>query len=421
MERPSIAMIPSAYRNGIVYSVLPINGSADLDFTRATSATSFNATRVENDNEIQEVASNTPRLDYKGNGCPSLLLEPESTNLITYSEDFSQGWLFNSSVIANQAISPNGDYNSDEIPNSLQRIAKNGASSINIDNTFSIYVKLVNSDYFTLSSYKGTTDWVAATFDITNGVVTNEGVGIGSSVLDAKPTIEKLDNGYCRISITNNTSISAGINLQRVDNPTHSYSDYGVADDTYADGYAYIWGAQLEPLSYTTSYIPTLGSIETRDAEELSKDGLSDYINSSEGVFYAEVKGLEEGGLTRSIQLTDSSGNNDRVAFYLTSNTNEIVGLINIGGSATSFTSSAEIQTEYNKIAIKWGYNNYALWINGVEIDSDLTKGTFPLGTLTKINFNTNNFNNLPFYGNVRDLRVYTTALTDEELTQLTS
>ena len=101
---PSIAMIPSGYKTGKLYSVLPTNGDGDFTTTRNTVAT-----RVNKDGFIEEVAANVPRLDYSDGTCPSLLLEGTATNLITYSEDFSQWSASNLTVIDNNTISPSGN------------------------------------------------------------------------------------------------------------------------------------------------------------------------------------------------------------------------------------------------------------------------------------------------------------------------
>jgi len=68
---------------------------------------------------------NVPRLTYQngGGGCPSLLLEKQSTNLITYSEQFDNAsWNKITSgsaslpvVTANYAISPDGTQNADRV------------------------------------------------------------------------------------------------------------------------------------------------------------------------------------------------------------------------------------------------------------------------------------------------------------------
>ena len=111
MSKPILAMIPSAYNTNRLYSVLPFDGTGDFAFNRASSAT-----RINKDGLIETVASNVPRLDYSDGSCPSLLLEPQRTNNILYSESLSPSdWVkFNAGsattpiVTDNYAISPSG-------------------------------------------------------------------------------------------------------------------------------------------------------------------------------------------------------------------------------------------------------------------------------------------------------------------------
>jgi hypothetical protein len=80
MATPSLLLIPDRYKSGVLYSQLPESGAGDLTFTRASGATRVNASGL-----IESVASGVPRLDYTGGGCPSLLLEPQRTNLFLNS------------------------------------------------------------------------------------------------------------------------------------------------------------------------------------------------------------------------------------------------------------------------------------------------------------------------------------------------
>jgi hypothetical protein len=74
----SLVLIPSGVKTSKVYSQKPTNGSGDLTFSRASTATRTNASGA-----IASVASNVPRLDYSGGAtCPRLLLEPQRTNLV---------------------------------------------------------------------------------------------------------------------------------------------------------------------------------------------------------------------------------------------------------------------------------------------------------------------------------------------------
>ena len=122
MSKPKLALIPSGYKgstNPTVYSILPNDASGDFDYER-----NGNATRVRKDGLIEELTvDDTPRLDWLNSDCPSLKLEPQRTNLITYSEDFSNGWsYFDSSIDANVLISPSG------VLNASKFIEGNGAS-----------------------------------------------------------------------------------------------------------------------------------------------------------------------------------------------------------------------------------------------------------------------------------------------------
>ena len=85
MAKPTLALIPAS-QGPLVYSVLPSDGSGDFSFSRGGLATRINSQGL-----IETVASGDSRLEYPlidgvVNGCPSLLLEPQRTNLYNYSE-----------------------------------------------------------------------------------------------------------------------------------------------------------------------------------------------------------------------------------------------------------------------------------------------------------------------------------------------
>ena len=102
---PSIAMIPSGYKDEKVYSVLPTNGDGDFTFARTTIAT-----RVNSNGLIEEVGIGKPRLDYSDGACPSLLLERTATNFAVYSEAISTSYSTNNlTQTPNYGISPDGN------------------------------------------------------------------------------------------------------------------------------------------------------------------------------------------------------------------------------------------------------------------------------------------------------------------------
>ena len=56
-------------------------------------------------------------------------------------------------------------------------------------------------------------------------------------------------------------------------------------DITGNNGSVYIYGAQVEELSYATSYIPTYGAVRTRLQDSVTGAGTSSDFNSAEGTY----------------------------------------------------------------------------------------------------------------------------------------
>ena len=375
LDDVSIVVTPNGYKAGELYAVIPSDGAADMDVTRATDAT-----RVDENGLIEEVLVNVPRIDYTGGGCPHILIEPQRTNLITYSEDFSQSYWTKSGVTVSLETtikSPNGGYNSYKISSgtsgNLNRIA--GVTG----QTKSIFVRTVS----------GTG---------TIGVLSYNG---GSA------STQNITEEWQRFDVLANTGDTDGTTFFAVD----------FRNSTLAE--VLIWGAQLENGLNVTSYIPTSGSTVTRNQDIISRDGIGSLVNSEEGVVFVEMAALINGGSYRSISLSDGTNTNVlEIDFAPTSNRLEVYFIIN-GVSYLSPNSYTIVQTDYNKIAFSWEENNLKLYVNGIELVNDLTATLLP-NKFNKLKFTTSN-GSFPFNGKVKQLQVYTTALTDSQLAALTS
>jgi len=182
-------------------------------------------------------------------------------------------------------------------------------------------------------------------------------------------------------------------------------------------GDIYCQRTQLEQGSYSTSLINTATTAVTRVADSASKTGISSLINSEEGVLYVEAAAIANDGVTKVICLNSGSFNN-RIQISSTAISNQIQVIAQSNGTiyfnATIILSDI---TSLNKIAVKWKVNDFALWINGVEVATD-TSGQAPIG-LSVLDFNI--VNAAPFFGNVQNLMVFPSALSDTELETLTT
>ena len=344
---------------------------------------------------------------YSGEG--SLLLEPQSTNLMPYSEDFTQ-WT-------------NSTTNLDVPSNVTQTNPSGGSESgfININNgvsaskfiyepisttssihTQSVFFKYHSRQWIQLVS-GGTSHY--ANFDIQNGVVGN--------VSGCTATIKDYGNGWYKCTATL-TSAATPINIAITVIDDDATTRIPVCTGT---GSYYVWGAQVEALSYATSYIPTEGSIKTRLADVCKNSGNSDLINSTEGVLYAEISAFENDTSSRDIYLSDGTANNRiRLRF---DNSNNLNVLLYNGSVQVATTQVITDATSFNKIAFKYKVNDFALWVNGTEIFTD-TSGTVCSG-LNDLSFFATYVSTNNFYGNVKCVAVFKEALSDTELQKLTT
>ena len=383
-----------------------------FDFTRASSATVVNKAGL-----IETVGSGKARIDFLGNTKGALLLEPQRSNLVTYSEAFDNAyWVKGGSSVASGFTSPNGSNNAFEFiegtNNGSHNIYSFGSKTINIDYTVSIYVKSNGRNFFYIefSSYLGVFNGGRAFFDLVNGVTAYKDANITSK-------IEELSNGYYRITATQQSLASGnGVISIGLSNTDGSFSYQG--DGTSG---VYIYGAQLEQGSYATSYIPTQGSAVTRVGDSCNNGGNEQVINSTEGVLMAEISALSNDLSWRGIQLRKIGDGDDQVNIGYNTTTQQVISQVRVAGSL-QYNQSFTLQdiTTSNKIAILYAPNNFKVYINGVLAGTHITTGvTFSANFLNTLEFKFL-FGNSNFYGNVKDVRVYNTALTDAELQALT-
>jgi len=407
---PKFALIPAGYKASVLYQQLP--RSDYFDFDRSTVATQINK-----EGYLEEAAIDIPRVSYdlSANGipstCPSLLLEPVSTNLITYSEDFSNAaWTKgNSTITLNSTTSPEGLVNASKLTEdtatSSHRVEETVTVSSGATVTCSVYAKKGERNFLLLFESNSTD---GAYFNLDTGkFVKVDGTPVDYNIQDLK-------NGWYRCSIVV-TVPSTSCRFQIYMTQTSSTSSYT------GDGSSsiFIYGAQVEELSYVTSYIPTSGATVTRAAETCDDAGNASTFNSEQGILYTEIAALADSITNRGISISSGSSAN-RVIIYYTNVSNGvqynvIVGSVN---QASGYVVISDI-TNFAKIAIKFKANSFALWINGSSVLTDTSGSTFPANTLDRINFDSATGAEV-FYGKCKDLRYYDTqGMTDAEITEL--
>jgi len=323
---------------------------------------------------VQEVQLNTPRIDFSDSADGALLLEPQSTNLIPYSEDFSQSsWNKNDMSIESGYLAPDGT-------NSAYKITKTGSNAHLVDT-------------------------------ITGG-------NIGAKSIYAKTT-----SGTGTIILFNNVSTYFTIteDWQRFEIEQDGLDFFYAADfrDNSTLTEIIIWGAQSEALSYATSYIPTQGATSTRIAETCTNSGSAQDFNDSEGVLMAEISAFENTDTSnRFISILNGTNANNGFFLFYGGATNRIRFQYNTSTENFNFITTDFNSENNNKIAFKYKSNDISIWFNGIEVKTDTTISSTPVG-LDNLSFNRSGSE--LFYGNTKNIQVFTTALSDEELEYITS
>jgi hypothetical protein len=406
------------------YSTIFVATSNTFSIARASVGVQndFTITNI----SVVEILGDKPRIDYTDSlTSPSFLLEPQSTNLVTFSEDFSQWTNTGSETIdtANALISPSGLLNATKLQEAnsnfgYHRLTKSITASSSTDYSLSFFAKKGTISYVQLLLINiNNSESSSKVFDLENGVI-GETILNNGSLSDSK--IEDFGNGWYRCSIVAQLSTPPNtfrINLANA--ATGNTTNLGMVQ--YAgsgSGNIYIWGAQLEQSSYPTSYIPTASSTVTRAQETCIGAGNVSTFNSTEGVLYAEMASLADDGTTRYVSVSDG-GNQNAIAIRFSDVNNQILAYTRIGGvfNAVLFTSSYST-VNFNKIAYRYKSGDSALFINGTKISSSTSTQTLPANTLNTLNFNDGLY--APMEGKVKGVYVFNEALTDDELQQLT-
>jgi hypothetical protein len=336
LDTASLVVTPNGTKASKLYSVVPSDGAGDLSVTRATSATRVNSAGL-----IESVASNVPRLDYTNGTCPSILVEPQRTNLALYSEDLNNAnWnkVNNITVDSNASVAPDGNTTADRL---------NAIETISVLRQF-VNVSLGQTVTFSCYIKKSTG---SPTIKIR---IEDQLIPYGNSNIDFVAT-----NTWQKISVTR--TVGLGVTQVSID----------IFPDINSNGSVFIWGAQLEAGSYATSYIPTTSASVTRNADQIYKTGISSLIGQTEGTLFID---FYHDGLLNYFPCSISNGlYNDAIYFEQYLGNMQFV-IFDNGNFQTAFNAGA-LSIGRHKMAVGYKTNDTVFYIDGVlkYTDTSLT------------------------------------------------
>ena len=349
------------------------------------------------------ILENTPRFNYgDGASCPSLLLEPSATQLLPQSEYFgSSDWDKTANGTASIPVLTYGVESPEGLNNAYEITFNTGAGTSSSDSSvLAESISGQSAGAYTLSFYAKVTSG-------TNKIIARSAGG-------SSYTTCNLTSSWKRFEITE-TLASSGI----------IYIDIGLRrglanEPLNSSVTCQIYGANLTKSSYATSYIPTYGTSVTRAADVCGGAGASATFNDSEGVLYLETKGFTDLPTSSSYIQLSKNGESSATNSLIIQHRNNGFLRIYVNGFATSdIHFNVNLDFAHNhKIAVLYKLNGYKLFIDGVAQNLYLTPSQLVFSGLDNLSFDLRGA--LNWNGNVKQLLVFNTALSDLDLAILT-
>lgn len=363
---------PTGVKESKIYSTFPTNGDGDFTFSRNSLKN-----RIAQNGYITEVQQNIPSLSYKeisgvSDNCPHIAIEAQSTNLITYSENFSEWTSVGNAVVTDNFIkSPDG--------------TKNGAKIV-FDGTANARIEIA----------------VTSTGQITQSIylkseAETQDVSIGCVSTDLK--VVTLTNQWQRFLHT-----SASGSAPRV-----------LCNDAAT---IYVAQAQAENSSFASSYIKSNeGAASSRLTEGAFSSNFSTSTtfpaNTSTLVLWFSYNGKNT-EFGKMLRFKDHSGGNSmRLETYSTNLVN-IFG-DNISGSGLINGGFTLQPGTLCKMAIAYDASNTYVYINGTSVGLNAPTGV--LNIIDNIYNISTTMNNI----NIHRIAVFNTLRSTDDLVALTS
>ena len=375
-DKASLVMVPSGYDNGKLYNIKPEDKGSAFEFERGSAATRVNSSGL-----IEAFDSSkydTPRIDYTS-GEGALLLEPQRTNLVTYSEDFTQFTKNNVTLV--------GGYSAPDGKNTAYKVSGDSTSSL----TFSL----------------------------------------GLSGTETRTIWAKTVSGTGQLNLTSHNA-----NTNNLFTITENWERFEVNGTTSTSGRAFfyavafrgsstlteviIWGAQVEQGSYATSYIPTNGQTETRLADVCQGGGDASVFNDSEGTLYLEYEPEKD---LQMVSLSNGTQSESIWIYLVNAGASLSVYAVSGGGQVASINCGTYESITANsgivKVAATYKTNQFKAFVNGSLVATD-TSGATPVG-LNTVEFKYPTSSAYNTKAKIKSLYYFPEVLTDTELQQLTS
>jgi hypothetical protein len=421
-------IVPQFYKAGNLYQDVPpfVAEDSTMRFTVSRNTT---ATRVNSSGLIESVASGVPRIDWLGQSCPGLLVEPSATNFARWVNQMTAQDIPAASggmtvtTGSTDFLAPDGTsgsitkYVGGTASGTSQSAYYSGGGIVATASgahTFSLFVKRGATNPLTFCAlgfegFVGASGTTTSYFNLASGTA----LTAGASIVD-------YGNGWYRLISAPLTLAAGDLNGQLIFWMAEGNNDLSWPASGALNLTAYTWGAQLETGSIATTYIPTTSGAVSRAADVISASGalVSGLIGQTEGTIYVEafipkIPSAFVIGISNGITLGE--------AVYLQIQANlDLYVRIRSGGSIVDLViANANWTAGLNKVAFTYGSGSCSLVLNG---------GSPVTGTVTNVpacdritlGSRIDVAGTLSLTDRIRAAAIYTTRLSNDQLQSLT-
>ena len=262
-DSASLVITPNGVKTSKLYAIKPNNGTGDLTVVRNTSAT-----RIDENGNIVDVPANVARIDYS-TGQPAILVEPQMTNLWINNNNIN-GYLSNTYAVRGSVESNAFGSGKDGISYNFLSGDTYVSYSYNIKTIdtrslpiirLCLLIKNPSSDFFSINF----SSVAQNTYQFSTLKVYNENTG----------TIIKLNSNTYALYLYTNASTGSQYSQVRISFVNGLNVSPTPISGTAIIGLGFYQGIASGTLPNTFSPIITSGSTVTRNADIISKSGLS--------------------------------------------------------------------------------------------------------------------------------------------------
>lgn len=378
---------------------------------------------------LREVPPNTLAREFDPvTGKPrGMLIEESRTNLLTWSEDFTQeAWITGgASITANANSAPDGSLSAVKLVedstsgvHDIRQILTQTESGLVLTG----YFKAGERRYVALLITSSSGSASRAVYDLVDGLVTE--VLVDGTTAE----IEPLADGWYRCVLRSSADTVASGGYYRLSvGPNYTDREY------QGDGTSgiYIWGAQLEAASTPSSYIKTEDSPATRSADNVSRV-LGEEFNRNECTLYCEFyydrPSRDPEGVLVTYPIfgindeTDTSSYGFKAQVYGLSGVTQ--GILRWDDGTATAETALPVKG-WNRLAIAFNSSGSSISLNGTYSFSSGTAPDTLLDDLTHLYFTPKfiagtgaRYRRLE--ATFGDTRLYPRALSEAELVELT-